>query len=105
MVPVASTDLYTFKPAEGADPFDLSAMVQGPDGDPYVIDASTKAVYRIGLKNKEATLVVKPGTKNKSGTVATPRFLGVGGQDLLDPRLQERRCGAGGRPTTPARAR
>jgi hypothetical protein len=27
--------------------------------------------------------VVKQGTKNKSGTVATPRFLGVGGQDLL----------------------
>ena len=83
VVPVASTDLYTFKPAEGADPFDLSAMVQGPDGNPYVIDRATKAVYRIGLKNKEATLVVKQGTKNKSGTVANPRYLGVGGQDLL----------------------
>ena len=58
-------------------------MVRGPDGNPYVIDATTKAVYRIGLKAKEATLVVKPGTKNKSGTVATPRYLGVGGQDLL----------------------
>ena len=83
VVPVASTDLYAFTPAEGAEPFDLSAMVQGPDGNPYVIDATTKAVYRIGLKAKEATLVVKQGTKNKSGTVATPRFLGVGGQDLL----------------------
>ena len=83
VVPVASTDLYTFKPAEGADPFDLSAMVQGPDGNPYVIDRATKAVYRIGLKNNEATLVVKQGTKNKSGTVANPRYLGVGGQDLL----------------------
>ena len=83
VVPVASTDLFTFKPAEGADPFDLSAMVQGPDGNPYVIDRATKAVYRIGLKNNEATLVVKQGTKNKSGTVANPRYLGVGGQDLL----------------------
>ncbi len=83
VVPVASTDLYTFRPAEGADPFDLSAMVQGPDGNPYVIDQTTKAVYRIGLKTKEVTLVVKQGTKNKSGTVATPRYLGVGGQDLL----------------------
>jgi hypothetical protein len=83
VVPVASTDLYAFKPAEGGDPFDLSQMVQGPDGNPYVIDKATKAVYRIGLKAKTATLVVKQGTKNKSGTVATPRFLGVGGQDLL----------------------
>ena len=83
VVPVASTDLFTFKPAEGADPFDLSAMVQGPDGNPYVIDRATNAVYRIGLKNNEATLLVKQGTKNKSGTVANPRYLGVGGQDLL----------------------
>jgi hypothetical protein len=83
VVPVASTDLYTFAPAEGAPPFDLSQMVRGPDGNPYVIDRATKAVYRIGLKTKEATLVVKQGTKNKSGTVATPRYIGVGGQDLL----------------------
>jgi hypothetical protein len=58
-------------------------MVQGPDGNPYVIDRTTKSVYRINLKNGEATLVVKQGTKNKSGTVANPRYLGVGGQDLL----------------------
>ena len=58
-------------------------MVQGPDGNPYVIDRSTKAVYRVNLKNKTATLVAKSGTKTKAGTVATPRFLGVGGLDLL----------------------
>jgi hypothetical protein len=83
VVPVASTDLYTFKPAAGAAPIDLSAMVQGPDGNPYVLDAATKTVYRIGLRTKTATVVVKAGTKNKSGTVATPRFLAVGGLDLL----------------------
>ena len=65
-------------------------MVRGPDGDPYVIDKATKAVYRIGLKTKEATLVVKQGTKNKSGTVATPRFLGGRRSGPADPRLQER---------------
>ena len=83
VVPVASTSLFTFKPADGAAPIDLSEMVRGPDGVPYVIDRSTKSVYRIGLKTKTATLVVKAGQKNKSGTVATPRFLAVGGQDLL----------------------
>ncbi len=83
VVPVASTRIYTFKPAANAAPIDLSAMVRGPDGVPYVIDRSTKAVYRINLKTKAATLVAKAGTKNKAGTVATPRYLGVGGQDLL----------------------
>jgi hypothetical protein len=83
VVPVASAPLFTFKPAAGAAPIDLSAMVRGPDGNPYVIDRSTKAVYRIGLKTPAATLVVKSGTKTKYGTVATPRFLAAGGQDLL----------------------
>jgi len=83
VVPVASSPLFTFQPADGAAPIDLSAMVQGPDGNPYVIDGSTKTVYRVNLKNKTATVVAKSGTKTKAGTVATPRFLGVGGQDLL----------------------
>jgi hypothetical protein len=83
VVPVASTDLFAFKPAKGGAPIDLSAMVRGPDGNPYVIDSSTKTVYRIGLKTKAATVVVKAGQRNKSGTVATPRYLAVGGQDLL----------------------
>ena len=83
VVPVASTLLYGFKPADGAAPIDLSAMVRGPDGVPYVIDRSTRTVYRINLKTKAATVVVKAGQKNKSGTVATPRYLAVGGQDLL----------------------
>jgi hypothetical protein len=83
MVPVASTRLHTFKPAEGAPPIDLSAMVRGPDGVPYVIDRATKAVYRYSLKTKAATLVVKNGQKVKAGTVATPRYIAAGGQDLL----------------------
>ncbi len=83
VVPVASTPLFTFKTAAGAAPVDLTAIVHGPDGNPYVLDAASKAVYRIGLKTPAATLVAKNGTKTKYGTVATPRFLGVGGQDLL----------------------
>ena len=83
VVPVASTPLFTFTAAADAAPTDLTAIVRGPDGNPYVLDAATKAVYRIGLKTPAATLVVKNGTKNKSGIVATPRFIGVGGQDLL----------------------
>jgi hypothetical protein len=58
-------------------------MVRGPDGVPYVIDRSTKAVYRWSPKTRTATLVVKNGQKTKAGTVATPRYLAAGGQDLL----------------------
>jgi hypothetical protein len=83
VVPVASTPLFTFKTAADAAPTNLTAIVRGPDGNPYVLDAATTAVYRIGLKTPAATLVAKNGTKTKFGTVATPRFLGVGGQDLL----------------------
>ena len=83
VVPVAATNLIAFQPVDGAIPVDLSAMVRGPDGNPYVIDRATKTVYRIGLKTKSATVVTKNGTKTKYGTVATPRFLAAGGQDLL----------------------
>jgi hypothetical protein len=83
VVPVASTTLFTFKPAEGADPVDLRAMVKGPDGAPYVIDRTTKTVFRVDLKAKKATVVMRAGQKTDGTTVATPRFLAVGGPDLL----------------------
>jgi len=83
VVPVSSTTLFTFKPAAGAAPMDLGALVRGPDGAPYVLDRSTKTVYRIDLKNKKATVVARSGQKANGAVVATPRFLGVGGPDLL----------------------
>jgi hypothetical protein len=83
VVDVASTVLHTIKPVTGAPPTDLGAIVHGPDGVPYVLDRATKSVYRYSLKTKNATLVVKNGTKNRAGTVANPRYLAVGGQDLL----------------------
>ena len=83
VVPVASTTLFTFTPAEGGDPVDLRAMVKGPDGAPYVIDRTTKTVYRVDLKAKKATVVARSGQKTDGTTVGTPRFLAVGGPDLL----------------------
>ncbi len=83
VVPVATSPLFTFKAAEGADPINLTAMVKGPDGAPYVIDRSTKTVYRIDLKAKKATIVARAGQKAGGTTIATPRFLAVGGPDLL----------------------
>ena len=83
VVPVDATRLFTFTPAVGADPIDLRAIVRGPDGAPYVLDRTTKTVYRIDLKNQKATAVARLGTKAAGGTVATPRNLSTGGPDLL----------------------
>jgi hypothetical protein len=83
VVPVASTDLFPFVPGEGGEPFDLRALVQGPDGAPYVIDATTKTVYRIDLKRNKASAVMRAGKKAGGTTISTPRFLAVGGRDLL----------------------
>jgi hypothetical protein len=83
VINVASTPLFNFKPEEGAPPFDLKSVVRGPDGAPYVIDTATSTVYRIDLKRKRATAVVREGREAKGTVVSTPRFLGVGGRDLL----------------------
>jgi hypothetical protein len=80
---VASTTLFNFKPEAGAKPFDLTSLVRGPDGAPYVIDATTATVYRVDLKRKRATAVVRAGRQAGSLKVSTPKFLGVGGRDLL----------------------
>ena len=43
-----------------------------------------RSVYRIDLKNKKATLVARFGQKANGGTVASPRFIGLGAtSDLL----------------------
>ena len=83
-IPVASTTRFTFQPAEGANPIDLRGLVRGPDGAPYVLDRSTRSVYRIDLKAKKATLVARFGQKAGGGTVASPRYIGLGAtSDLL----------------------
>ena len=84
VVPVNTTTRFTFKPAEGADPIDLRGLVRGPDGAPYVLDRSTRAVYRLDLKAKKATLVARFGQKANGATVASPRYIGLGAtSDLL----------------------
>ncbi len=83
VVPVASETLFTFLPADGADPIDLRAMVRGPDGVPYVIDRSTRAVYRVDLKARRATVVARVGMKQGGATFSNARYLGMGGSDLL----------------------
>ncbi|HET9852235.1 MAG TPA: hypothetical protein VFP56_06990 [Candidatus Limnocylindrales bacterium] len=62
---------------------DLQAVVKGPDGAPFILDATTKTVYRIDVKNGKASTIFREGTKNRAGTPSTPKLLAVGGRDLL----------------------
>jgi hypothetical protein len=80
MVDVATTGIFEF-PAEPA--VDLRAIVKGPDGAPFVLDAATESVYRIDLKGKKATVIFRKGNKAAGATQATPKLLTVGGRDLL----------------------
>ena len=62
---------------------DLRAVVKGPDGAPFVLDAATKTVYRIDLKNEKASAIFREGNKAAGATQGVPSLLAVGGRDLL----------------------
>ena len=64
-------------------PFDLGALVRGPDGAPYVLDRTTKTVYRVDLRAKKASPVVRAGQAASGSEVGTPRHLAAGGPDVL----------------------
>ena len=83
VVEVSTSDLFNFSPKEGAPAFDLTAMVQGPDGAPYVIDATTRTVYRVDLKRKRANAIARDGKEIGDTAMGVPLFLAVGGRDLL----------------------
>jgi hypothetical protein len=83
MVDVTSSDVFNFKPAEGAAPFDLRALVLGPDSAPYVIDKTSKSVFRIDLKRKKAVAIARSGRRVGSVRMSEPKFLAVGARDLV----------------------
>ena len=80
VVEIGPASLFTFP----EDPkVDLAALVRGPDGAPYVIDTATASVFRINLAEKTAVAIYREGTPAAGSTEAAPRFLAVGGPDLL----------------------
>ncbi len=82
VVPVASASAFVFP--TGTTTPDLTALVRGPvDGLPYVLDKGSKTVYRIDPKTKTATIVLQSGRAVAAGVPADPRFLAVGGRDVL----------------------
>jgi hypothetical protein len=82
VVPIVDNVILDLQ-ATNSTPVDLRAVVQGPDGLPYVLEASTKAVYRVDAKAKKVTTTIRDGSKVAGLVVATPKLLTVGGSDLL----------------------
>jgi hypothetical protein len=83
VVEVTSEDLLIFSPAEGAEPYVLGAMVQGPDDMPYVLDVASNTVYRVDLQRSRANPVVRTGREMGDTTIDELRFVSMGGRDLL----------------------
>jgi hypothetical protein len=80
MVDVLDAPIFTFAAAAKVD---LRALVQGPDGAPYVLDANTASVYRVDLAHNKAVAVFRKGDKAAGATEDAPKLLAVGGRDLL----------------------
>src|SRR5262249_12368360 len=77
---IKSSNLYTFP---GNRPAQFTGLARGSDGAPYVLDTANKTVWRIDLAKKAASAVLKSGQRTRYGRVADPRFITVGGPDVL----------------------
>ena len=82
VVPVAAATVISFATSEV--PFDITDMILGPNGVPYVLDQATKTVYRIDLRERTAVALFREGTKAAGSVEAAPKLMTFGGaRDLL----------------------
>ncbi|HEX8026549.1 MAG TPA: hypothetical protein VF484_10105, partial [Candidatus Limnocylindrales bacterium] len=80
MVDVLDQSIFAF-PA--ATPVDLTSIVQGPDGFPYVIDAASQSVYRIDLIHNKAQAIFRQGNRAKGAVEGAPKLITDGVRDLV----------------------
>ncbi|HEU0235612.1 MAG TPA: hypothetical protein VFR14_04115 [Candidatus Limnocylindrales bacterium] len=85
VVPVAWSPLYQFPPLDPTTNTapDVGALIEGPDGAPYVLDRGTASVWRLDLATGGAALIYRSGTTVGASVQGAPRFLARGGLDLL----------------------
>ena len=54
-------------------------MIQGPGGAPFVLDRTTKSVYRIDLERKKATADLRARARTRpAATEAAPKLMALG---------------------------
>ncbi len=81
LFPVAASVLFSF--ASVQPPADLSAVVLGPDGAPYVLDRGTHSVYRVDLKTGKAAPVARLGQTVLGVKVGDPMLIAQAFPDVL----------------------
>jgi hypothetical protein len=74
--------VFAFDP-DANPPIDLSGIVMGPELTPYVLDRTTKTVWRINVQTTRATPVLREGTELGDVTAGAPKFIATGGDDVL----------------------
>ena len=77
---VKSSPLFTFPKDK---PVELTGLVRGSDGAPYVLDTANKTVWRIDLAKKQASPILKSGQRASGTRVADPKLITAGGPDVL----------------------
>jgi hypothetical protein len=81
VVEVRPSVLFAFPEADPA--VDLIALVEGPDGSPYVIDRASGTVLRVDPVAAAAQVILRAGDSYGEVVVAAPKLLAVGGPDVL----------------------
>ncbi|HET7471686.1 MAG TPA: hypothetical protein VFJ71_01045, partial [Candidatus Limnocylindrales bacterium] len=73
VIPVAPARILTT--AGQKTPFDIGALVRGPQGVPFVLDKATSSVYRVDPTTKKATLVFRSKLRVPAGTEGIPKLI------------------------------
>jgi hypothetical protein len=82
VVPVGASTVLQFRVTD--PPTDVGSMIVGPGGAPFLLDRTTKSVYRIDTAKKTGQKIFAEGTNAAGGTEAAPKFITLGGsRDLL----------------------
>jgi len=82
VVPVATNTILKFREAD--PPTDIGGLILGPGGAPFLLDRTTKTVFRIDTAKQTGQRIFAEGTNAAASTEAAPKFMTLGGtRDLL----------------------
>jgi hypothetical protein len=82
VVPVAAAKITEFPQVD--PPFDIGGLIVGPGGAPFVLDRTSKSIYRIDPTTHEGAFVFRAGVNAAGGTEGAPKLMTLGAsRDLL----------------------
>jgi hypothetical protein len=69
--------------ATAKTPFDIGALIRGPQGAPFVLDKATASVYRIDPTTKKAVVVYRSKKREAGATEGVPKLITTASRDLV----------------------